>query len=226
MLATIAIEAGLAVYTLVRYKLNPTTRLIFLTLVCLATFQVAEYFVCAGSDGRVEAWSRLGFATITILPPLGFHLLHVLAKKPRRRSVAAVYGLMALFVSVFLLLPNAFVNYQCTGNYVIFHLRSNLGGVYWLYYMGIILTGMALGLKWAEELRKQGKKAVQTLRNIQVLIISWLVFLVPAAIVNIAKPETRDGLPSIMCGFAVLFALILALYILPRTAKTKPRRKA
>jgi hypothetical protein len=40
-------------------------------------------------------------------------------------------------------------------------------------------------------------------------------------VANTVKPETRQGIPSVMCGFAVLFALILAGYILPRAGKIK-----
>jgi hypothetical protein len=35
------------------------------------------------------------------------------------------------------------------------------------------------------------------------------------------KPEARRGIPSVLCGFAVLYALILALYIMPKAEKTK-----
>ena len=53
------------------------------------------------------------------------------------------------------------------------------------------------------------------------LMFGYLVFLIPTATVNYIKPETRAGIPSIMCGFAVFFALILAFKILPLAAKKK-----
>jgi hypothetical protein len=128
---------------------------------------------------------------------------------------------MACFVAFFLLFPGVFDNYQCTGNYVIFHLRAHAGGAYWVYYFGWILTSMGLGFRWISQISKLGKKAHDQLRAAQGLIIGWLVFIVPTAIANIVNPASRQGIPSIMCGFAVLFALILSLYILPRAAKLK-----
>jgi hypothetical protein len=52
MFATMAIETVLAIYTLVRYKMNTIGRLSVATLIALATFQLAEYFVCTGSSSQ------------------------------------------------------------------------------------------------------------------------------------------------------------------------------
>lgn len=221
MLATLIIEFSLAAYTLIRYKLDNLARLVVLTLAFLATFQLAEYFVCTGSVGHVEFWSRLGFVAITTLPPLGIHLMHVLAGKPAGKIVKIGYATMAAFIVYFSLYSNAFTGYKCTGNYVIFQLHVKSGGVYAVYYYGWLLTGLALGYRWANEALKDGKKALKKLETIRALIVGWLVFLVPTAVANTVKPETRQGIPSVMCGFAVLFALILAGYILPRAGKIK-----
>jgi hypothetical protein len=53
------------------------------------------------------------------------------------------------------------------------------------------------------------------------MVVGYLVFLVPTALANTVAPETRRGIPSIMCGFAVLFALILAVYITPRIGRLR-----
>jgi hypothetical protein len=221
MLATIIIEVGLAIYTAWRYKLTPFTRLATLMLVMLASFQVAEFFVCTNDLGHAQTWSRIGFAAITVLPPLGLHLMHVLAGKPARRLVFAAYTTMVGFIGVFLLYPSAFSNHECTGNYVIFHLHARLGGAYWLFYVGWLGVSFFLGGRWANELRRLGAKAQLQLRPVQALMIGWLVFIVPTVAANVASPRSRQGIPSIMCGFAVLFALVLALYIVPRAAQPK-----
>ncbi|HTB49062.1 MAG TPA: hypothetical protein VK712_03190 [Verrucomicrobiae bacterium] len=217
MVATMVTETALATYTVWRYKMTPTVRLATVTLLMLASFQLAEFFVCTGSVGHAIAWSRIGFAAITVLPPLGLHLMHSVAGKPGRRLVATAYASMAAFIIFFLAYPDVFANYQCTGNYVVFHLRPHAGGLYWLYYMGWIFTSMFLGVQWANEFKRRGEAS--KLKVVQALIIGWLVFLVPTAAANIVSPSTRSGIPSVMCGFAVLFALILALYILPRVGE-------
>jgi hypothetical protein len=221
MIATMVVEVSLALYTLWRYKMTITTRLAVITLMTLATFQLAEFFVCTDSIGHVIMWSRVGFATITLLPPLGLHLVHVIADKPHRRLVYAAYFTMACFVTFFLLFPSVFNSYQCTGNYVIFHLRPHAGGIYWVYYFGWIITSMVLAFRWINQLSKQGKKVHDQLRAVQGLIIGWLVFIVPAAIANVVNPASRQGIPSVLCGFAVLYALILVLYVMPRAVKSK-----
>jgi len=211
------IEASLAAYTIWRYKMTPLIRLATLTLVMLASFQLAEYFVCTGSVGHAITWSRIGFAAITLLPALGVHLMHRVAGKSIGKLVYTAYASMTAFVVFFLAFPQVFSNYQCTGNYVIFHLTPLAGGLYWIYYMGWIFFAMYQGVRWAYQLQVKGK--LRQLKAVQGLIIGWLVFLVPTAIANIVNPGTRSAIPSVMCGFAVLFALILTLYILPKVAK-------
>ncbi|HXE10147.1 MAG TPA: hypothetical protein VN554_01850, partial [Verrucomicrobiae bacterium] len=164
MIATMVIETILAVYTVWRYKMSDMVRLAAITLLGLATFQLAEFFVCTGSIGHTIEWSRFGFAAITLLPPLGLHVVHVVADKPGRRLVQTAYFTMAAFIAFFLVFPGVFDSYQCTGNYVIFHLRPHAGGIYWVYYFGWIITSMVLGLKWINELSQLGKKAHDRLR--------------------------------------------------------------
>ncbi|MGC1176735.1 MAG: hypothetical protein WA843_01585 [Candidatus Saccharimonadales bacterium] len=221
MLATLIIETVLAVYSVWRYKMTVVTRLITLTLLALAAFQLSEFFVCTGYGFRAEQWSRIGFIMITTLPPLGIHMLHQLAGKPRRRLVVAAYATMVAYITVFLTYHAAFIGHKCTGNYVIFQLGAWVGGFYYVYYFGWLLMALGLGARWANELRAKGKSARQKLNTVRGLMIGYLIFLVPTALANVFKPSTQDGIPSIMCGFAVLFALILVLYVLPRAAKTK-----
>jgi hypothetical protein len=221
MLATLIIEFVLAAYTVARYKMNTLVRLATITLVSLATFQLAEYFVCTGYGLHAQQWSRVGFVAITALPPLGLHIMHELAGKPRRRLVAAAYASMAGFMVFFLTYHAAFIGHQCTGNYVIFQIGDSMAGLYGLYYYGWLFAGVSLGFHWTSQLAKKG--AATKLQTVKGLIIGYLVFLVPTALANTVRPETRRGIPSIMCGFAVIFALILALYILPKAAPAKRR---
>jgi hypothetical protein len=55
-------------------------------------------------------------------------------------------------------------------------------------------------------------------QSLQAMVAAYLALLVPTTTVNLINPETIHGIPSIMCGFAVIFALILGLYVLPRVA--------
>ena len=84
MLATFAVEIVMAIYTVWRYKMTTTTRLITAALAMLALFQLSEYYDCTGLGINAADWSRVGYAAITTLPPLGLHLLHKLGDKPNR----------------------------------------------------------------------------------------------------------------------------------------------
>jgi hypothetical protein len=219
MLATFSVEIIMAVYTIWRYKMTVVTRLVTVALAMLALFQLSEYYDCTGLGINAADWSRVGYAAITTLPPLGLHLLYKLAGKPNRRLVFAAYGTMVGFIGLFLLGRGIFRGYQCTGNYVIFQLNLHPAWAYGTYYYGWLFTAIGLGMHWANQLLGKGKVELKRLQTVRALIAGYLVFLVPTALANTLHPETRRGIPSIMCGFAVLFALILTFYILPRTAR-------
>jgi hypothetical protein len=220
MLATFAVETVLAIYSVWRYKLDALGRLVVASLVTLGFFQLAEFHVCTGAGGFSPAdWSRAGFVAITLLPPLGLHILYVLTKRKASWLVGLAYTSMAAFVGYFLFASEAFQGYACTGNYVIFQIGNGPAVAYGLYYYGWLLTAMLLGVKWGQQLEEHtGKEARTRLDAVKGLIIGYLVFLIPTALANSVNPESRRGIPSVMCGFAVLFALILTFYILPRLA--------
>lgn len=221
MIATMVLESLLIIYAIWRYRLTLLTRLAVLILAALAVFQLAEYFVCTGYGVEDAVWSRLGFVAIAALPALGLHILHILADNPKRRLVYLNYGMMAAFMGFFVFSSQVFSGYQCTGNYVIFQLRPLVGGVYYVYYYGWLFTAICLGARWATQLRSRGAARLRQLQAVQGMVLGYLVFLVPVTLANTVSPATRRGIPSIMCGFAVLFALILALYVLPRAAERK-----
>lgn len=52
-------------------------------------------------------------------------------------------------------------------------------------------------------------------RALKVLIVGYAAFMAPTTLVNIIDPSTIAGIPSIMCGFAVILALILSGFVLP-----------
>jgi protein-S-isoprenylcysteine O-methyltransferase Ste14 len=80
------------------------------------------------------------------------------------------------------------------------------------------MVAIGLGMRWNGQATDKQER-----HSILALIVGYLVFLIPTAIAYSINPATRRGIPSIMCGFAVLFALILALYLLPRANKLAKR---
>lgn len=217
MIATFAIEIVLFCYTLWRYKLSPITRLVALILVFLAGFQLAEFMVCEGSPNAAMQWSRFGFAAITMLPSLGLHLALTLTKVKRRaRWLVLTYGAAGAFIGYFLLAAGSLSGHACTGNYVIFQLGEGSGWLYSLYYYGLLAAGLWVGWRGL-----QHERIKKLRRAIIGLMAGYAAFIVPTAAVNLVNPDTIRAIPSIMCGFAVLLALVLAFIVMPAAARRR-----
>ena len=208
MIATFAIEFVLLVYTLWRYKLNNVTRLVAATLILLATFQFAEYHVCQGINGSV--YSRIGFIAITLLPPLGIHLVRTVSGRGLRVLVWAAYASALVFVLLFGLNGSSFQSNICAGNYAVFQLAPNLGGWFFTYYYFWLILGIIQSMYFAISANKRIREALTF------QAFGYLSFILPTGIVNALHPETISGIPSIMCGFAIIYALMLCFGIAPR----------
>lgn len=212
MIATFFIEIVLAAYVAWRYKLNEVTRLAAALLVFLAVFQLAEYNVCEGSFGIDSlGWARLGYVAITMLPPLGFHLATKLAGQKQRPAVTFAYVGGIAFALFFAFSGDGITSPACLGNYVIFKSTPGSVWLYTMYYYGwlIFSTVYAFG-------RASAGLAKQKARALRALAIGYMAFIVPTTMVNIVDPSTISGIPSIMCGFAVILAIILAGDVLPQ----------
>ena len=226
MLATFFVEIALIVYTLWRYKLTNITRLIVAILGFLAFFQLAEYMVCGGMGVSGDNWARSGFVAITMLPPLGIHLANEIAGKRHRKLVWFAYGLSALFVGFFLVVTNSIEHKVCGGNYIIFNLTQNINWLYATYYYGLLVTGVAYC--WTQANRTKKANVAKALRF---LAAGYVLFMGPTITVNLLDPATISGIPSIMCGFAVVLAFTTVFFVAPnmidfRKKQTKLREKA
>ncbi len=213
MIATYIIELSLLAYTLFRYKLNSLGRLIVLALVLLATFQLAEFQVCGNSDPNF--FSRLGFIAITLLPPVGLHIIQVISGRGSKSLRWLAYSSGAAFALIFGFMSQAFASYECGGNYAIFQLTDHLGGFYFTYYYAWLIIGIGLCMYYSVSATKKIRAALI------LQAFGYLSFLLPTGIVNAVNPTTINGIPSIMCGFAVIYALILVFGIAPRTLAKK-----
>lgn len=214
MVATCIIEISLFIYTIVRYKMTTLTRIAVSILLLLALFQLCEFHVCR-SGWIAGTWSRVGFIAITMLPPLGIHLVRAISGRVWRLLTWVAYASGAAFASMFGLSNAAFEGHVCAGNYAIFQLTPGVGGFYFAYYYAWLFIGIGLSLY----LSIKAKLLVREALILQAL--GFLVFVLPTGIVNEVNPATISGIPSIMCGFAVLYALILVFAILPRVARGK-----
>jgi hypothetical protein len=217
MIATFFIETVGAAWIALRYKNTHIARLIIALLLCLAIFQLAEFFICEGVFMLPGlAWARLGYVAITMLPPLGISLAIAIAgKKKLKLFQAAIYLVAACFTVFFVFIQNSLTSEYCTGNYVIFEAyypHTHYG----LYYYSLLVVGLTMCFRWARK-----TKSKTTRQALTWLGIGYLAFMLPTAIVNFMDPATLRAIPSIMCGFAVLLALVLIFAVAPRVCEKR-----
>lgn len=208
MLATFLIEFGLAFYVIWRYKLTTVSRLVTVTLLLLGTFQLAEYMICGGLGLTHIEWARLGYISITFMPAVGLHLVMTIAKHKSSALLAAAYGSATAYAIYFATAGSAVMGTVCAANYAVFKVDDIGSYVYAIFYYGWLLFAAGLAARSA---RKNAKNAT-TLRW---MVAGYAVFIVPTTFANIVDPSTIAGIPSIMCGFAVLLAIILVWRVLP-----------
>lgn len=217
MIATFLIEMIFAIYLLLFRKMSIILRLSVLLLTCLAIFQLAEYGICESFVLGGNIWARVGFVAITMLPPLGLHLVFVIANKEPKRLVPAAYGAAAIWIAVFLF-GDIMTGSVCEGNYVIFHIPEPFEGIYYVYYNVLILAAMAFAYAFSLHI-----KAKITRHALYWLIFGYAAFVIPSMAFTMIDDYVGvdSPLPSVMCGFAVIFATVLSLKVVPKLTTKK-----
>ncbi|HSW48355.1 MAG TPA: hypothetical protein VLG67_04740 [Candidatus Saccharimonadales bacterium] len=210
-LATFIIEFSLAIYTLSRYKLNKFNKIAAVTIICLGIFQLSEYMLCTANQNLF--WGRVGTTSITLLPILGLNLITFMTKKSRWLYIGYALAGIIIYSVFFLSFLN---NYHCTNKFVAIQFANPSDIVYVIYYFGFLLIG--LGILFQHYL-SQEKNSIEMLW----MTAGYLSFIIPTAIIYIISQTTYYAIPSIMCGFAIMFALVLTFKIIPEF-NNKPKK--
>lgn len=216
MALTVIIEVLLAIFSIIRLRNNRSVQLGVGILLFLALFQAAEYGICEQIGFGGTIWAQIGFASITMLPVLGMHLISTIAKLQDMRILLAAYLSGAVWIGLFAF-GGIMENQVCSGNYVIFNLSAGFGGAYFMFYYFWLVFGSIVAIKQSFK-KKVSKQQASALRA---MVLGYASFTVPATLIWFVFDGAAQGLPSIMCGFAVIFALILGLKILPTASKIK-----
>ena len=214
MIFTMVIELCLAAWVILRYASRTPQRLIVAMLVLLAAFQYAEFNICT-STGPSLMWPRLGYDFITLLPPLGIHLVTRLRREERPGLVMASYGAAAVFAATFSFAPSSIISGVCGGNYIILLIQPYLSHLYGIYYFGLEFIALGLALAPVKNSTAQLRSALRWLGA------GYLAIIVPTFVIYDILPATHVAIPSIMCGFAVILALIVGLRVAPLADSAK-----
>lgn len=215
MLFTFLFEFTSAIYILLTGKFKPSAIVITLILICLGVFQLAEFQVCSQSS---LIWMRVGYIAITLLPPLGVHLVSLVSKKARFRLIS--YSLAAIFILSFIIHSETINSAVCGGNYVMIATASNLISYSFpIYYYLLLMIGLfdiSWSIRWQKNVSGYDKEKISYFFW---LGLGYASFLIPTGAVYFLSQAARSGIPSVMCGFAVFLALILTFKLYPLSRK-------
>ena len=103
----------------------------------------------------------------------------------------------------------------CAGNYVIFRVGFGTELYYTLYYYGLLLLSVWLAWRWGRQSASPVRQALYG------MAAGYAAFILPTTAANLISTDTIAAIPSVMCGFAVLFALVLTLWVLPKAGEKK-----
>ena len=198
-----------------RYELDRKAVIIIAILVNLGLFQIAEWQVCANAGAQV--WARIGFIATAILIPLGVDFIHHLAPSQLSKTARSLAWITAgAFIAWFVLVPNSVNFVFCGGNYSIYRLSIVLGYSYAAFYWGWLFFTV-----WMANRSLRFMKMPRDNRAMQAFMIGYGSFIIPTLISNAAAPETLKAIPSILCGFAIFFAIILVGFVAPNSLVRK-----
>jgi hypothetical protein len=214
MIATFVIELILASVVFLRHRVTRFGKVAGCVLVLLATFQFAEFRICTTTGESSSFWPRVGFVAITLLPLAGLYLVSLVSHKPHFLKLG--YAATAGFILYFVVVPKSITDAICGGNYIIFNTSNDLYRLYGFYYLGFLLLGIWESIEKISSL----KRRTRSMRVLQWLIVGYLSFMAPMGLAYVFIPTTRNAAASIMCGFALTFAFILALKIVPMYDRT------
>jgi len=206
MLATFIVEIVMAIYVFVRYRLSLSAKLVVAILVLLATFQAVEFRICTGDFDLYLA--KIGFVAITLLPALGLHLISRIAKV--RHLIKIGYFFAFLFIFHIIFSGGAISEAVCGGNYVIFETGQYLSFPYGLYYWILLLVGIWVSIDGILFHRRKEREA----RSLFWMMVGYLSFMVPMMLLYTWDRNLLTAAASVMCGFAVIFALILTFKVI------------
>ncbi len=213
MLTTFIVETILALSILIRYRLTAFGRAAAALLSLLAIFQLSEYQICVNSYPAV--WMKVGLAAAAMLPIAGLYMISLVIHKNHFLKLG--YILVIAYIVYFVFVPRAINRATCGGNYVIFHASFPAYWFFGLYYFIFLLLGIWESLEGIFAARQRAKIT----KVLTWFVIGYSTFMVPMFIIYVISENTRNAIASIMCGFAIIFAFIIALKIVPDYHRNK-----
>ncbi|MBU1240783.1 hypothetical protein KKF84_09945 [Myxococcota bacterium] len=175
-----------------------------LILFFLAGYQVLEWFVCRNTSA--DFLSRLAFADVVWLPPLGVLLIHNLSgstKKWTRWGTLSLFGGAGILTAAVLFIPTFITQTVCTVVFATYYTDTPMIYLsYALYYNLGLLVIVFAGVYTLSHTRNDKYRPL-----VGDFLTGNLAFILGALATMAFFSPTRGATPSIMCHFALLLAL-------------------
>lgn len=207
--ATFIVEFAFAFYVFFKYKATPFSRLCIITLICLGLFQLSEFMIC--KTPYIDPALKMGYISITLLPALGLHIISIITKR-WKPLVYLAYIAAAGLCTAAVFVPNVAFIASCQPHYVEIASNSLFGFLHSLYY-GIFMF-LGIFALWRSIVKHIGDSNQE-----KWMITSYLVFVIPALLLSYLKLIAHLATASVMCGFALITAIIFVFVIIPRYYK-------
>lgn len=179
-----------------------------LTLFLLAIYQVFEVALCWGDKEPNLLLSRLAFLDITWLPPVSILLIaNIYPAKTRALFNYAYASLaMAAVMSFWIVMDYRFITGTiCQFMYAKYTYASPFFHIYGAFYE---ITQMSIIFLPAVLIAKAEKEHVRL--HLSDMLIGALLFILPAIYISAVVTDVgSNALPSLMCHFALFYAIFL-----------------
>jgi len=179
-------------------------------LLLLAGYQIAEVAICAdvAASGFLP---RLAFVIVTWLPPLGLLLIAQLRRPRSGPTYLSAYAALAAAagIVVWIAVDRSFATASvCSAVYARYaHAMPRFRVYAWFYWIG--LAGMVAFSAYGATVCSDPRRRKQ----LALLFVGTLAFVVPSLVLSSFVPATRGALPSVLCHFALLLAVLLVCLV-------------
>ena len=219
-LLTFAIEIAMAAWILSRNPKKDLNRISSLILLLLGLYQFSEFRICTSADALF--WGRMSHLAYTLLPALGIHWALSLRRiKIKSRDLAWIYIFPAAWMLA-VMLSTGFVNSAVCSAYFIqitYRWQELAFFAYGMYYSLFILAAMMLLLKGISNENDLSRRKMLAWG-----LVGMMAFTLPTFLLIVLLPSLNIFFPSVLCDFALLFAIAVA-YTVDLNEKIGKRKK-
>lgn len=196
---------------LVFVKMNKLNTVALIMISVLASYQFLEFLICQFGL-QSSFYPFLAFVIISFLPPLNLLLVLILAYNIKINLKAFLIFIPAIAFSIYYIfvIPK-FVVAKCTVLYASYHYP--LGDLFGAFYYLPILISIVILLMFIPKADDQKKKSMAKILLFGAMFIS-LPTIIGFILMFNGNYSIIASVESIMCKFAIVYALILSFICL------------